>query len=723
MPYRLYLKKSFQKRSFRHFVFFAILVCTMIIPLLMTVYRSSHLEGHRQYVYEYTRGAVFQMDNAREEDLAAFAEVEGVDAVFEDGSIWFYPAEDWYLQSDEEQAVYYGFEFFDEHDHAEAMDDHEEFAHDHDGHEHEHEHDHEHDHEHGDREPLGVQLQEIAESLGREESGIWDVSDFGKDESFDDMFRQEAIIDWSLTGLCLLIFLSACGNHIRRFRPDIGSMRAAGAARSQIVMLFWGEFLITAVPAALLAVIAAEAEMRLLYRSFIEVKGSILSWNVFHVDFEMIRQHVAVFLTAGSLFTILYTLRLCHCGILSLIREETPQRSIRRTILGITRGRSPEGMISSILLRRGSRALTGCAFITLIAITIVSLTINYLTVNSIYIQKAPAYEVSVVTPYFDAGIPDECISAIMQMEEVETADSEPSLYYHSYLTLDSRLTGISESYWDGVGGALTMIRNAKETYPDLNETMDSREVIVAANFTGLPYKPGDSFTLQPTDYYEDEEGSPHPKAPVHLKVAGLADLPPNDEVMTVFLKDTFYEALVRDLPVGEINLKLKDPAAAPDVVRKLTEAYPILNYSITDYYTPFLEMRRIHTGQVVMYSTLIGLMLLSLFCILFFRNMEHLAEQKSIRKTLRSIGASHTMVRKAYSRQIFAVFAASTVTALLAGYWLLRIYLFYTGNHHYFTPLNIALHAAAIALTGLVYAFPIHLIFNKKTAKEGCNNG
>ena len=43
----------------------------MIIPLLMTVYRSSHLEGHRQYVYEYTRGAVFQMDNAREEDLAA----------------------------------------------------------------------------------------------------------------------------------------------------------------------------------------------------------------------------------------------------------------------------------------------------------------------------------------------------------------------------------------------------------------------------------------------------------------------------------------------------------------------------------------------------------------------------------------------------------------------------------------------------------------------------
>ena len=103
----------------------------MIIPLLMTVYRSSHLEGHRQYVYEYTRDAAYQMDNAREEDLAAFAEVEGVTAVYEDGSIWFYPAGDAYLLSDEGQAVY------DEYDAA-----------DEDEHEHDHEHYHELDFQH-----------------------------------------------------------------------------------------------------------------------------------------------------------------------------------------------------------------------------------------------------------------------------------------------------------------------------------------------------------------------------------------------------------------------------------------------------------------------------------------------------------------------------------------------------------------------------------------------
>ena len=80
MPYRLYLKKSFRKRGFRHLAFFAILVCTMTIPLLMTIYRSSYMEGYRQFVYENTRGAVYQLDHAREEDLAVFAEVEEVKA-------------------------------------------------------------------------------------------------------------------------------------------------------------------------------------------------------------------------------------------------------------------------------------------------------------------------------------------------------------------------------------------------------------------------------------------------------------------------------------------------------------------------------------------------------------------------------------------------------------------------------------------------------------------
>ena len=690
MPYRLYLKKSFRKRGFRHLAFFAILVCTMTIPLLMTIYRSSYMEGYRQFVYENTRGAVYQLDHAREEDLAVFAEVEEVKAVYEDGSIWFYPAGDADRMQEDGQAVHDGYGLPDEDDDPDF--------------------------------PEG-RLWEIACSIGREESELMYVADFGKDESFDDWFRTQAIIDWSLTGLCLLILLSACGNHLRRFRADIGTLRAAGAARVQIAWLFWEEFLITAVPAGLLAMIAAGAEMRLLYRFFIEVKGSILSWNVYCADIGMMLQHIAAFLVAGSLFTVLYILYLCRCGILSLVRGDILQRIARRTVLGIARRRSPEGVVSSILLRRSSRPLAGCAFITVIAVTGVSLAINYLTIRSVFIQQWPEYDVTVQTPYFDAGIPEECITAIMRMEEVETAEKEKSLYPHSYLALDSRLTGISESSWGGVGGALTSIRNAKDAYPELNETMGRQDVIVTAGFTGLPYREGDIIRLQPTDFYPDEEGCLHSKAPVSLKVAGLADLPPDDSVLTVWLSDALYEELTRELPAGAILIKLKDPASAPDVVRKLTEAYPILDGSVTDYCTPFLEMKRINTGEILMYSTLAGLMLLSLFCILFFRIMEYLTEQQPVRKTLRSIGAAQTVVRKAYSRQIFSVFAASTVIALLAGYRILQVYLFYTGSRHYYTPLNIVLHAAAVALTGLVCAFPVRLVFNQKTSREDCNNG
>ena len=190
MSYFVYLKRSLHKRNFRHLFFFIILTCTMVMPLILSIYSSSVQEGIRQFVLDSTKGSVFWIENAKETDLMLFQDLESLEARYEDHVIYLSLTADADPDSEELNRR-------QEH-----------------------------------------QLQHIINE--RSNSNLHPLNNFyfGRDESYADLVNENRRTEWMIAGIALLVFLACYGAHLRLFRTDIGILRSIGAGKGKIVLLF-----------------------------------------------------------------------------------------------------------------------------------------------------------------------------------------------------------------------------------------------------------------------------------------------------------------------------------------------------------------------------------------------------------------------------------------------------------------------------------------------------
>lgn len=86
--YLVYLRRSIQRRFFRHLSLVLILFIAMTMPLMVSIYRSSALEGVRERVWEFTHGSNFIIRHANEDDLPLFSDIPGLAATFEESNIY-----------------------------------------------------------------------------------------------------------------------------------------------------------------------------------------------------------------------------------------------------------------------------------------------------------------------------------------------------------------------------------------------------------------------------------------------------------------------------------------------------------------------------------------------------------------------------------------------------------------------------------------------------------
>lgn len=266
MTYLLYLKRSFFRNPRRHLTLAIILICSFLLPLLISIYRNSNAYGTRQYLLSRSQGETWHIQNATEADLPHFDGIIGVSSpVLRDGTIFLH------ILSDEDW-----------------------------------------------KNPEGVQGYESELKKRIEQAGNSNLHvtaydyEYAHGISSDSAYLLQQRVLFFVNVLVILlatgVIRSSYKSHLRHFSEDVGTLFSCGANRQQIARLFAVEFLILFVLASAISTILSVITLRALFTAFLEIRHDALSWLIFHVEPINILIHFIIYLAV--LGTVLwFTLR------------------------------------------------------------------------------------------------------------------------------------------------------------------------------------------------------------------------------------------------------------------------------------------------------------------------------------------------------------------------------------------------------------------------------
>ena len=244
----LYLRRSFRRRPMRHFALFWVLMCSFLLPLVVSVYRDSLIYGTYMQTMDFSQGQALHISGAQPEDVEVLRGIDGLtEPYYQDRFI--------YLNfTDEEAWEYYSAPF--------------------------------------NRSGLNDLIQSRLVKNGRSAGSVeitWHtyeaVHGIRDSEFLLSWWRRMLILSLGLSLFSGLIIQSTYRGHIAAFSPELAELAALGATKGQIVRMFLLELAILFLPAAGCAVGISYGVMRVLYRQFFEqTMNADVIWRVFRMD-------------------------------------------------------------------------------------------------------------------------------------------------------------------------------------------------------------------------------------------------------------------------------------------------------------------------------------------------------------------------------------------------------------------------------------------------------
>lgn len=244
----LYLRRSFQRRPMRHFSLFWVLMCSFLLPLVVSVYRDSLIYGSYLFTMDFSQGQAFHISGVQPEDVEVLRGIDGLtEPYYEDRIIYlnFATEEAWERYSSPSSRS----------------------------------------------EINGLIRSRLAQS-GRDTGGVEimnytyeAVHGIEDDEYMLSMWRRMLILSLGLSLFSGLIIQSAYRNHIAAFSAELMELAALGATKGQVIRMFLAELAVLFPLAAGCAVGISYGVMRTLYRQFFEqTTNADVVWRVFYIN-------------------------------------------------------------------------------------------------------------------------------------------------------------------------------------------------------------------------------------------------------------------------------------------------------------------------------------------------------------------------------------------------------------------------------------------------------
>lgn len=244
----LYLRRSFRRRPMRHFALFWVLMCSFLLPLVVSVYRDSLIYGSYLFTMDFSQGQAFHISGVQPEDVEVLRGIDGLtEPYYEDRIIYlnFATEEAWERYSSPSSRS----------------------------------------------EINGLIRSRLAQS-GRNTGGVEimnytyeAVHGIEDDEYMLSMWRRMLILSLGLSLFSGLIIQSAYRNHIAAFSAELMELAALGATKGQVIRMFLAELAVLFPLAAGCAVGISYGVMRTLYRQFFEqTTNANVVWRVFYIN-------------------------------------------------------------------------------------------------------------------------------------------------------------------------------------------------------------------------------------------------------------------------------------------------------------------------------------------------------------------------------------------------------------------------------------------------------
>lgn len=233
----------------RHFALFWVLMCSFLLPLVVSVYRDSLIYGTYMQTMDFSQGQALHISGAQPEDVEVLRGIDGLtEPYYQDRFIYLNFA-------DEEAWEYYSTPI--------------------------------------NRSGLNDLIQSRLAKNGRSAGSVeimWYTYEAvhgirGSDELLLSWWRRMLILSLGLSLFSGLIIQSTYRGHIAAFSPELAELAALGATKGQIIRMFLLELAILFLPAAGCAVGVCYGVMRVLYRQFFEqTMNADVIWRVFRMD-------------------------------------------------------------------------------------------------------------------------------------------------------------------------------------------------------------------------------------------------------------------------------------------------------------------------------------------------------------------------------------------------------------------------------------------------------
>ena len=401
-----YLRRSFLRRTFRHFSLFWIMLCAFLLPLVVSTYRDSLEYGAKLQLSSISKECAFHISGAAPEDLELFCNIDGLtDPFYEHGTIYLsYTSEEFWKKSTNLELL-----------NSMSSEEWNAFS--------------------SERRRISDALHSAMAKSSRTlhlEGYAYDMWHHATEDSDLEVHMQEILyLNIALLFFSGVIVYSAYGNHINGFSQETAYLRALGATKDQIVWLFLTELVVIFPLVAAGAIGLSRIVMRYLYEHFLgNTADSMTIWEVFYMN------------PMNTALEILFYFLVCICALTVSLMHRPRSNKCKQP-------RTQSNSMPVLWVRRTKPPIVRCLLILVPLVTAFLLLFNrYL---SIYAQNVYSKEeAKIIVTSGELGFSQEELGVVDELTETERVKqikeiNEPYLLTSSY---GNTITASIHSYHD-----------------------------------------------------------------------------------------------------------------------------------------------------------------------------------------------------------------------------------------------------------------------------------
>ena len=657
MSYLLYLKRSVTRSPRRHAVLFVVLTCAFLLPLLISIYRDSNAWGTRQHLLTRSAGEAYHIGNASEEDVPYFENIRGLSApVFRDGTIYLHFLSDEVWENMENVTVY------------------------------------------------GNEVVKRMEASSNENLHLSAFNyEFAHGISTDPSYlsgqRVLLLVNLLVILLSVSVVHSAYQSHLKQFSADVGTLRACGASRRQIAVLFIAEFLAVFLLSAVCAVLISVVSLKALFTAFLEIRHEGLAWLIFHAEPLNILLHLAIFFLALVLslgVTLRKFSRKSARALLSGAGDTRRAKCERKTPL---RRSTPAATLSGLWRGRTNRSFRSCLAVSVPVMAVFLLLFNIFTTALQVTGTDEEWGLRVSISTYDGrgfSVEDRAYVAALEGVRQTRAVYEPEDYVLLPETTDEVEYPLRIRPYSG-------IENAKELLPKY-------EVAVSRK-SESGYDIGDVLRICHSEKCYDPDGNlkqPDAADVTSLTVAVLTDAKPSGRALDVYVSDELYAEITASEPVKAIEIALTEPYMNAQVEAVLKTRFAGAEYAVANRQSGAEFLREMSSGVYLLLGYIFAAQFLFILLILYVRLCDYIEDSRKRIRSLHIIGASKRTLYFSYIRQAAASAAVAAAAPFLISLPLTALLCLWQKAPLYLDGGMLAVYAALAALLILPYWHPVH---------------